>query len=80
MRSPAFPANPDDSEVSDGCYMSDFYSDDDLEDVAEGVDGGSAAGPAVPPWSELETAVQALMGMEGIDGREDGWDATESVR
>lgn len=113
MRSPATPANLDDSEDSDNnhdCYLSDFYhsdDDSDLDDVFDGAadafgrechgsdgaavrartgaarrDGGEeAVGPVVPPWSELETAVQALMGMDqGVDLQEDGWNETESAR
>lgn len=37
-------------------------------------------GPVVPEWSELETAVQALMGMDEMNLAEDGWDETESAR
>lgn len=79
MLSPAFPLDPDDSEASDGCYMSDFYSDDEV-DHAGGDEDADGVGGMVPPWSELETAVQALMGMEQVDFQEDTWDATEPAR
>lgn len=75
MRSPAALHNPNDSEDSDGYYFSDSDSP---------VMGDQEAEASVPPWSELETAVQALMGLDGEGGvhdeREDCWDATESAR
>lgn len=72
MRSPAILPDPRDSEDSDGYYFSD--SDGGVMDET-GEDTGE-----VPEWSELETAVQALMGMEGVDMDEDGWDASEPAR
>lgn len=94
MRSPAVLPNPDDDDDSDGYYFSD--SDCEISAVparvygrpgvrgaggdAEEAGGGAGMAP-VPEWSELETAVQALMGMEGGGQEcEDGWDATESAR
>lgn len=42
---------------------------------------GAEGGRVVPEWSELETAVQALMGMDGgMDLAQDRWDEMESVR
>ena len=86
MRSPAVLFNPDDSEDSDGYY----FSDTDCPVEHDGVGGGGGGigdgvhgddGAPVPEWSELETAVQALMGMEGgVDAQEDRWDETESAR
>lgn len=72
MRSPAFPPNPDDSEDSDCIYFSE--SDEEAG-------GNEESTVPVPEWSELETAVQALMTMEnGVDPREDLWDSSESAR
>ncbi|CAN0117140.1 unnamed protein product, partial [Scytosiphon promiscuus] len=94
MRSPAVLPNPDDDDDSDGYYFSE--SDCEISAVptriygrsgvrASGGDADEAGdeGPMapVPEWSELETAVQALMGMDGgVEECEDGWDATESAR
>lgn len=72
MRSPAVLPNPNDSEDSDGYYFSDS------DEYVVGEAGGETG--EVPEWSELETAVQALMGMEGVDMAEDGWDASEPAR
>lgn len=94
MRSPAVLFNPDDSEDSDGYYFSDTDCPVEQNGVGGGSGvyssrgaGGGGGGihddgdAPVPEWSELETAVQALMGMDGgADAREDGWDETESAR
>lgn len=95
MRSPADIPNPDDSDDSDGYYFSDSDCAVSAYAGAAAAAGGGANGQIggamavtmapVPEWSELETAVQALMGMEGggvggVEECEDGWDATESAR
>lgn len=98
MRSPADIPNPDDSDDSDGYYFSDSDGPTCPSAAVSAVSapGGGANSQAgggramavatapVPQWSELETAVQALMGMEGgatgAEECEDGWDATESAR
>lgn len=81
MRSPAFPPNPDDSEDSDCIY---FSESDEEAGVASSWGGSGSKEEStipVPEWSELETAVQALMTMEnGVDPREDMWDSSESAR
>ncbi|CAM9986040.1 unnamed protein product, partial [Ectocarpus sp. 8 AP-2014] len=95
MRSPAVLPNPEDSDDSDGYMFSDSdcavsaaaaaagggYGYGSRGGGAAGAGGGDGMAP-VPEWSELETAVQALMGMEGGEEREceDLWDATESRR
>lgn len=100
MRSPADIPNPDDSDDSDGYYFSDSDAPITSSAAAAAAGSGNANGNGkdqagarmamptapVPEWSELETAVQALMGMDGGGGLgeevagEDGWDATESAR
>ena len=75
MRSPAILPNPDDSEDSDGYYFSE--SDGEVG-VAAYSEGDTMP---VPEWSELETAVQALVSMDGeVDPREDVWDSSEPAR
>lgn len=98
MRAPADIPNPEDSDDSDGYCFSDSDAPVPSAATVAAAPGGGANGRAggagamavatapVPEWSELETAVQALMGMEGGGVRvgaeecEDGWDATESAR